>query len=163
VTQANEERNYHVFYEILKGLSREQKELYGLTSAEKYFYLNQGGNCSLQTDTTDFSALMSAFQILGFGPEEIDVILRILAGGMPLHVKLISFSNSKLITKSNYTVLHLGNVYFHRKSMKHGQEGVEIGSDAEIQWVAHLLQIHAEGIRKCLTTKITVSISYCIN
>jgi hypothetical protein len=41
--------------------------------------------------------------------------------------------------------------------MKHGQEGVEIGSDAEIQWVAHLLQIHAEGIRKCLTTKITVS------
>ena len=81
MTQANEERNYHVFYEILKGLSREQKELYGLTSAEKYFYLNQGGNCSLQSDSADFTALMSAFQILGFGPEEIDVILRILAGG----------------------------------------------------------------------------------
>jgi len=55
----------------------------------------------------------------------------------------------------SFPVLHLGNVYFHRKSMKHGQEGVEIGSDAEIQWVAHLLQIHPEGIRKCLTTKIT--------
>ncbi len=81
MTQANEERNYHVFYEILKGLSREQKELYGLTSAEKYFYLNQGGNCSLSTDAADFNALMSAFQILGFGAEEIDVILRILAGG----------------------------------------------------------------------------------
>lgn len=39
--------------------------------------------------------------------------------------------------------------------MKHGQEGVEIGSDAEIQWVSHLLQIHPNGIRKCLTTKIT--------
>lgn len=81
VTQATEERNYHVFYEILKGLQKEQKELYGLTSAEKYFYLNQGGNCALHSDAADFNALMSAFQILGFGQEEIDVILRILASG----------------------------------------------------------------------------------
>lgn len=41
VTQAADERNYHVFYEILKGLRQEDKERYGLTSAENYFYLNQ--------------------------------------------------------------------------------------------------------------------------
>ena len=41
VTHAAEERNYHVFYEILQGLRSEEKERYGLTSAENYFYLNQ--------------------------------------------------------------------------------------------------------------------------
>lgn len=56
------------------------------------------------------------------------------------------------------TVLHLGNIYFHRKQLRHGQEGVEIGSDAEIKWASHLLQIDVEGIRRALTMKITVSL-----
>lgn len=54
-------------------------------------------------------------------------------------------------------VLHLGNVYFHRKQLKHGQEGVEIGSDAEIRWTGHLLRLDPEGIMQALTTKTTVS------
>jgi myosin-15 len=58
--------------------------------------------------------------------------------------------------KKSLTVLHLGNVYFHRKSMKHGQEGVEIGSDAEVQWIGHLLGIQPEAIKKSLTTRTTV-------
>ena len=41
VSQANDERNYHVFYELLTGLSEEQKQKYGLLEATKYFYLNQ--------------------------------------------------------------------------------------------------------------------------
>ena len=41
VTQATGERNYHVFYELLAGLSQESKTKYGLTTADKYFYLNQ--------------------------------------------------------------------------------------------------------------------------
>ena len=41
VTQAPEERNYHVFYEMLTGLTNEQKQKYGLLTPEKYFYLNQ--------------------------------------------------------------------------------------------------------------------------
>lgn len=53
-------------------------------------------------------------------------------------------------------VLHLGNVYFHRKQLKHGQEGVEIGSDAEIRWTGHLLQLSVDGIKQALTTKTTV-------
>ena len=42
VTQISEERNYHIFYELLEGLPKEQKDKYGLMSADKYFYLNQG-------------------------------------------------------------------------------------------------------------------------
>lgn len=73
-------------------------------------------------------------QVLGFTSEEQDTIFKILS-----------------------SVLHLGNVYFHRKQMRHGQEGVEVGSDAEIRWAAHLLQVNADGIIRALTTKTTVS------
>ena len=41
VSHAPEERNFHVFYEMLAGLAPEQRERYGLMSHEKYFYLNQ--------------------------------------------------------------------------------------------------------------------------
>jgi len=41
VSQTNEERNYHVFYEFLAGISDELKQRYGLLEANKYFYLNQ--------------------------------------------------------------------------------------------------------------------------
>jgi len=65
VTQAQDERNYHVFYEMLKGLNTEQKEKYGLLTAEKYFYLNQGGSCEIdgKNDQDDFQSLLSAMQV----------------------------------------------------------------------------------------------------
>ncbi|KAK0170258.1 hypothetical protein PV328_010838 [Microctonus aethiopoides] len=134
VTQASDERNYHVFYELLAGLDQQLRDKYGLLTPDKYFYLNQGGSCEIdgKHDTQDFKALLSAMQVLGFTSEEQDTIFRILA-----------------------SVLHLGNVYFHRKQMRHGQEGVEVGSDAEIRWAAHLLQINADGIIRALTTKTT--------
>ncbi|XP_065213017.1 unconventional myosin-XV isoform X2 [Planococcus citri] len=134
VTQAPDERNYHVFYELLAGLTEEEKLKYGLLSADKYFYLNQGGSCDIdgKYDGEDFQSLLSAMQVLGFTSEEQDTIFRILA-----------------------SVLHLGNVYFHRKQLKHGQEGVEIGSDAEIRWTGHLLRLDPDGIKQALTTKTT--------
>ena len=62
------------------GLPKEQKEQYGLMSAEKYFYLNQGGNCLVdgKTDREDLETLMSAMQVLGFSGEERDTIFKIL-------------------------------------------------------------------------------------
>ncbi|KAK6643275.1 hypothetical protein RUM43_004780 [Polyplax serrata] len=134
VTQAAEERNYHVFYEMLLGLPESQRQSYGLLTPEKYFYLNQGGNCEIdgKVDRDDFQSLLSAMQVLGFTNDEQDTIFRILA-----------------------SVLHLGNVYFHRKQLRHGQEGVEIGSDAEIKWTAHLLKLNADGIKDALMTKTT--------
>lgn len=134
VTQALDERNYHVFYELLSGLSHQEKEKYGLQTADKYFYLNQGGSCDIpgKDDEQDFRFLLSAMQVLGFTNEEQDTIFRMLS-----------------------SVLHLGNVYFHRKQLKHGQEGVEIGSDAEVRWMSHLLQLPLEGILKAITFRTT--------
>lgn len=56
----------------------------------------------------------------------------------------------------------MGNVYFHRKQLKHGQEGVEIGSDAEIRWTGHLLRLDVDGIKEALTTKTTVRVRLLI-
>ncbi|KAI2804564.1 Myosin and Kinesin Tail domain protein [Blomia tropicalis] len=134
VSHNQEERNFHIFYELLDGLGETEKEKYGLQVAEKYFYLNQGNCCQIdgKDDAEDFRFLIGAMQVLGFTMEEQDIIFRILA-----------------------SILHLGNVYFHRKQYRHGQEGVEIGSDAEIRWVSHLLQIPIEDIFRLITTRTT--------
>lgn len=128
-----DERNYHIFYELLSGLSEREKEKYGLQSADKYFYLNQGSCIEIdgKDDAEDFKFLLSAMQVLGFTHEEQDIIFRILA-----------------------SILHLGNVYFHRKQYRHGNEGVEIGSDAEIRWVSHLLQLPIEDIYRLITARV---------
>lgn len=39
--QANNERNYHIFYEMLAGLPSQQKQAFYLQDAETYYYLNQ--------------------------------------------------------------------------------------------------------------------------
>lgn len=131
VTQAPGERNYHVFYELLGGLSEQERAKYGLLDAEKYFYLNQGGS-DCAPGRVDWASLQSAMQVLGVSEIEREGIVRVLS-----------------------SVLHLGNVYFHRRQLRHGQEGVELGSDAEIKWAAHLLQIPSEGILRALTSKTT--------
>ncbi|EDS42954.1 conserved hypothetical protein [Culex quinquefasciatus] len=131
VTQAPGERNYHVFYELLGGLSEAERTKYGLLEADKYFYLNQGASdCS--PGRVDWISLQGAMQVLGVSESEREGIVNVLA-----------------------SVLHLGNIYFHRRQLRHGQEGVEIGSEAEIKWAAHLLQIPSEGILRSLTSRIT--------
>ncbi|ERL93030.1 hypothetical protein D910_10332 [Dendroctonus ponderosae] len=98
VTQAPGERNYHVFYELLGGLSNADKQKYGLVDAEKYFYLNQGGSdCSPghSGSGADWKALTRAMQVLGVSESEQEGIVKVLA-----------------------SVLHLGNVYFHRRQLR---------------------------------------------
>ena len=105
-------------------------------TADKYFYLNQGGQVNVdgKNDKEDFETLQSALQVLSFSTEECETIFKILA-----------------------SILHLGNIYFHRKQLKHGYEGVEIGSEVEIKWGAHLLQLSVNGIKKALTMRMSMA------
>ena len=41
VSQARDERNYHVFYCMLAGMSKEEKQKLDLAAANDYIYLNQ--------------------------------------------------------------------------------------------------------------------------
>ncbi|KAG7302890.1 hypothetical protein JYU34_012876 [Plutella xylostella] len=134
VTQSPGERNYHVFYELLAGLDEEQRRARGLLTAEHYFYLNQGGDSGGAGAGADWAALCGAMQVLGIGDSEREDIIRVLAA-----------------------VLHLGNVYFHRRQLRHGQEGVQLGGGAEVRWAAHLLKVPAEDLAKALTTRVTAA------
>ncbi|KPJ12680.1 Myosin-XV [Papilio machaon] len=134
VTQSPGERNYHVFYELLAGLDEEQRRTRGLLTAEHYFYLNQGGDSGGAGAGADWSALCGAMQVLGIGDAEREDIIRVLAA-----------------------VLHLGNVYFHRRQLHHGQEGVQLGGGAEVRWAAHLLKVPAEALARALTTRVTAA------
>ncbi|GCC27257.1 hypothetical protein chiPu_0005681 [Chiloscyllium punctatum] len=131
--QAKNERNYHIFYEMLAGLSSQQKQKFYLQEAETYYYLNQGGNCEIsgKDDGEDFHRLLSSMEVLSFSPDEQNSIFRILS-----------------------SVLHLGNVYFEKYETD-SQETASVVSAREIRVVAELLQISPEGLQKSITYKVT--------
>ncbi|XP_047434979.1 unconventional myosin-XV [Mugil cephalus] len=133
VFQAKSERNYHIFYELLAGLPPQEKHSLYLQEPETYYYLNQGGNCTIEgkDDGEDFRRLLSAMDILCFTPEEQNGIYRLLS-----------------------SVLHLGNVYFQPHQAE-GQEVASVVSAQEIRVVAELLQVSPEGLQKSVTFKLT--------
>ncbi|XP_076004168.1 unconventional myosin-XV [Genypterus blacodes] len=133
VFQAKSERNYHIFYEMLAGLPPHDKRSLYLQEAETYFYLNQGGDCTIRgkDDAEDFGRLLSAMEILCFTPEEQNGIYRLLS-----------------------SVLHLGNVFF-QPHQSEGQEVASVVSAQEIRVVAELLQVSPEGLQKSVTFKLT--------
>uniref|UniRef100_A0A8P4JZW8 Myosin XVAb n=1 Tax=Dicentrarchus labrax TaxID=13489 RepID=A0A8P4JZW8_DICLA len=133
VFQAKSERNYHIFYEMLAGLPPNEKHSLYLQEAETYYYLNQGGDCTIvgKDDGEDFRRLLSAMDILCFTPEEQNGIYRLLS-----------------------SVLHLGNVYFQPHQAE-GQEVASVVSAQEIRVVAELLQVSPEGLQKSVTFKMT--------
>ncbi|KAM9454739.1 unconventional myosin-XV [Clarias gariepinus] len=132
VFQAKNERNYHIFYEMLAGLPVHQKRVFYLQEAETYYYLNQGGDCSIEgkDDGEDFRRLQSAMDILHFSPEDQSSVFRVLS-----------------------SILHLGNVFFHKLETE-VQETAGIVSAQEIRVVAELLQISPEGLQKAITYKM---------
>ncbi|XP_006901266.1 PREDICTED: unconventional myosin-XV [Elephantulus edwardii] len=136
VFQAKNERNYHIFYELLAGLPTQVCQNFSLQEAETYYYLNQGGNCEIEgkSDADDFRRLLAAMEVLGFSGEDQDSIFRILA-----------------------SILHLGNVYFEKYETD-TQEVASVVSAREIQAVAELLQISPEGLQKAITFKVTETI-----
>ncbi|XP_024920291.1 unconventional myosin-XV, partial [Cynoglossus semilaevis] len=74
VFQAKDERNYHIFYEMLAGLPSQQKQAFYLQEAETYYYLNQGGDCGIN----------AAMEILHFAPEDQLSIFRVLSSVLHL-------------------------------------------------------------------------------
>uniref|UniRef100_A0A8C4R0H0 Myosin motor domain-containing protein n=1 Tax=Eptatretus burgeri TaxID=7764 RepID=A0A8C4R0H0_EPTBU len=130
--QTKNERNYHIFYELLAGLSPQQKQRLFLQDAETYFYLNQGGNCEIpgKKDREDFRRLLSAMEVLSFSSEEQMSIFKVLS-----------------------SILQLGNVCFSSYESD-GQSVASVVSSREIDTVADLLQVSPEGIEKAITFKV---------
>ncbi|XP_034723694.1 myosin VIIAa [Etheostoma cragini] len=79
--QAHDERNYHVFYCMLKGMTADEKKKLGLSKATDYTYLTMG-NCTVcdgRDDTKEYSNIRSAMKVLMFTDKEYWEISKLLA------------------------------------------------------------------------------------
>uniref|UniRef100_A0AAR2LT24 Myosin VIIAb n=1 Tax=Pygocentrus nattereri TaxID=42514 RepID=A0AAR2LT24_PYGNA len=79
--QAPDERNYHIFYCMLKGMSPDQKTKLGLGLATDYNYLTMG-NCTVcdgRDDMKEYSSILSAMKVLMFTDTENWEISKLLA------------------------------------------------------------------------------------
>uniref|UniRef100_A0A8C3IXX5 Myosin VIIA n=1 Tax=Chrysemys picta bellii TaxID=8478 RepID=A0A8C3IXX5_CHRPI len=79
--QAQDERNYHVFYCMLKGMTPEQKKKLGLGKATDYNYLAMGNctTCDGRDDSKEYANIRSAMKVLMFTDTENWEISKLLA------------------------------------------------------------------------------------
>ncbi|KAF5907389.1 unconventional myosin-XV-like [Clarias magur] len=133
VFQAKEERNYHVFYELLAGMNQWDKQDFYLQGAETYYYLNQGGACELQgkDDKQDFLLLLRCLETIGLRADQISTIWAILS-----------------------SILQLGNICFSSYESE-SFEVARIFSEAEARRVGNLLQVSAEALQTVITHRVT--------
>ncbi|CAG5130121.1 unnamed protein product, partial [Candidula unifasciata] len=135
VSQMHDERNYHIFYCMLAGMSQEEKVRLELMDAIYYAYLIQGGSigCESRNDRTDFLVIRSAMKVLMFDDSDIWEIMKILA-----------------------VLLHLGNVKFNALEVDH-LEATEIVDISYINKVARQFEVNAQFLVDALTSKTLIT------
>ncbi|GFY49046.1 myosin-VIIa [Trichonephila inaurata madagascariensis] len=131
VGQATDERNYHIFYCMLAGLSREEKQKLDISDASKYQYLTQGSciTCEGRDDTAEFSDIRSAMKVLMFSDQEIWEILKILSA-----------------------LLHLGNIKY-KGTIIDNLDATEITNAGSVNSAARLLEVNSLHLIDALTTR----------
>ncbi|KAH3732163.1 major plasmodial myosin heavy chain [Pelomyxa schiedti] len=124
VSQANNERNYHIFYQLMAGSSPELKRQLKLTGPNDYFYMNQGGNPNIAgvDDAKDFQDLKRSLSTMNVSEEEQSQIWNIISG-----------------------LLHLGNVKFTE-----GREGCELPDSTELELAAEMFGVGYDVFKEAL-------------
>ena len=129
-----DERNYHIFYEMLKGLSAEKLVDLKLTGeAEDYTILAQGGCCSLEDvdDAAEFVSVVEALTTLGVAEEEMSALWKLLA-----------------------IILHLGNLEYDWDEGE--SEPVQLTSPkVALGDIAELLGVEPERLIRGITRRTT--------
>ena len=124
------ERNYHIFYQLLKGAGSQTKRellLDGL-DIDDFNYTREGHDTITGvSDRDEWNALMEAFNIMGFTDKDQLAILRTIAA-----------------------VLHLGNIGVVRESRAADQARLENGAKEEAAKVCKLLGVPLEPFLKGL-------------
>ncbi|GME84377.1 unnamed protein product [Ambrosiozyma monospora] len=105
VFQPKTERNYHIFYQMIEGLSEEKKSQLGLMGVENFFYLNQGGVPKIDNvdDAKEFKDTCDALSLVGINEDQQFQIFKVLAGLLYIgniqitKISLNGLSRSKLL------------------------------------------------------------------
>lgn len=95
VFQPSTERNYHIFYQMLAGMSSSEKEALGLQTADDYKYTNQGGMPQIEgiDDAEEFRITNEALSLIGIDKSKQSEIYKILAA--LLHIGNIDIAATK--------------------------------------------------------------------
>ncbi|XP_039950462.1 myosin-VIIa [Bactrocera neohumeralis] len=131
VSQNHSERNYHVFYCILAGLSAEEKRRLDLGNAADYKYLTGGDciTCEGRDDAAEFSDIRSAMKVLLFSDQEIWEIIKLLAA-----------------------LLHCGNIRY-KATVVDNLDATEIPEHINVERVAALLGLPMQPLIDALTRR----------
>ena len=129
VGQLENERNFHIFYQLTKGASATQKEALGLQGPSAYAYTAKANCLDVQgiDDVADWKETIAAMQTIGISAGEQNEILRCLA-----------------------IILWLGNVTFRDNA-----EGNAVIADASVpEFVGYLMETDVAMVNKALTSRI---------
>lgn len=135
VFQNKGERNYHIFYSLLAGLTPDEKKKLELGRSQDYTYLNSGNmlTCDGRNDSLEFNDIRSAFKVLNFPDNEVWGVFSLLAA-----------------------ILHLGNLKF--KSFNFNNiESSEVGDAINANRIASLLGVNKAKLCDTLTRKTFVA------
>ncbi|XP_011270152.1 myosin IXA, variant [Capsaspora owczarzaki ATCC 30864] len=131
VSQAPNERNYHVFYYLLAGAPADERKLLRLAAPETFAYLNRSKCYTLDdvNEVDEYHRLKQSMSVLNFTDDTQLNISKLLAA-----------------------VLHLGNIQFNSPE---GSDHATVGSRDVLDVVAELLQVQPAGLNQALTFRTT--------
>ena len=124
------ERNYHIFYQLLKGADQRMKTNFLLEGldVEDFNYTKDGNDIITGvSDQDEWNSLIEAFHIMGFSEKDQTAVLRTIAA-----------------------VLHLGNVTVMKESARADQANLSKEAYSQAEKVCRLLGIPAETFIKGL-------------
>ncbi|XP_045119957.1 unconventional myosin ID-like isoform X2 [Portunus trituberculatus] len=129
VLQQQGERNFHSFYQVLFGATdAELSRLKLKRNVNAYHFIRQGGSPRVDSiaDKADYKACQQAFKTLGFTPDQVDAIWRIVGA-----------------------ILHLGNIEFSS-----GGDETQVQNPQEVNSIAELLRVSPEDVKKVLCHRV---------
>uniref|UniRef100_A0A8B9L0L7 Myosin X, like 1 n=1 Tax=Astyanax mexicanus TaxID=7994 RepID=A0A8B9L0L7_ASTMX len=131
VRQNPGERNYHIFYALLGGADKGQKETYFLEDPpESFYYLNQSG-CLKDRSLDDkqlYDSVMEALKVMEFTEEEIRDMFKLLSGVLQLgNIEFMTAGGAQITTKQGDELLgldsfQLSEVLTQRSMILRGEE-----------------------------------------
>ncbi|XP_028818752.1 myosin VIIAa isoform X3 [Denticeps clupeoides] len=133
--QAQDERNYHIFYCMLKGMTPDQKKKLGLGKATDYTYLTIGKCtvCDGRDDQKEYSNIRSAMKVLMFTDTENWEISKLLAA-----------------------ILHLGNLRYEARTYDN-LDACEVVRCPDLTTAAVLLEVDPKDLMNCLTSRTIIT------
>ncbi|XP_074672546.1 unconventional myosin-VIIa isoform X2 [Strix aluco] len=133
--QAQDERNYHVFYCMLRGMTMEQKKKLGLGKATDYIYLAMGNctTCDGRDDSKEYANIRSAMKVLMFTDTENWEISKLLAA-----------------------ILHMGNLQYEARTYDN-LDACEVVQSASLITAASLLEVDPQDVMNCLTSRTIIT------